>query len=545
MKWNMTNDLVRHRTVRKLVIGALHNLDFLLSLYLFVYLIDFVLNSERDADQMILKNGKLLNLIVVGTCRIFTKLLLHICDFLYTSYDMQELSAQVLHAALCERYLNYDESARKEINPAFISMGMMSDVPALVGGYFTVIQAIQEMGKLLAMLIYQFSIPPILGRPFMWESMSITFVFPICSALFFYLRNGYTSHLLDMANKKFHSLAHQVHETVRCYRLIADFKKRSLFITRIREASQLNNDSKRAASLVVLNNSYYARWLGRVAVGSYTFFGGLKVISGALTLGMYLTNISIFQDYAEVWAGMYTILLGIQDSFPALEHVMILLNMPNDLMHRKQVDLSNLRGTCVGLSNHRNTMEASQGMPLVFENIKVHYNKAGKLREVPVNLSGRMEVMQGSLVCIAGPYSEGRSTLLRIIASATLADHRTGICFIPSHLRVMYVDSEPIFFKGSLLENLCIDVNNPRDGSLARVSKILQRLQLITPHKKNVEQLLISKSNNWWEDLAVAECELLNLARALICNGDLLCISKPLRVGIESQELVQAVTKCL
>jgi len=483
-KWNFNSPLVGRRTIAKIVIGMMHNLDFMLSLFLSVYKIDFVLSVTCDLDSLLIKGDRLVNLFMVSTLRLFSRLLLHICDWVYANHDIAHPSSVNLHSALIERFLHYDESSRKEVHPAFVSMGMMSDIPKLVDGYCTIVAGIQQLGKLMAMLCYQFSIPILLRKHFRWESMTITFLFPIFSALFFYCRNGHTSHLLDRANKALHNLAQQVQETVRCYPLIADFKKRSLFITRIRESSQLNNDSKRAASLVVLNNSYYARWLGRVAVGSYTFFGGLKVISGALPLGMYLTNISIFQDYAEVWAGMYTILLGIQDSFPALEHVMILLNMPNDLMHRKQVDLSNLRGTCVGLSNHRNTMEASQGMPLVFENIKVHYNKAGKLREVPVNLSGRMEVMQGSLVCIAGPYSEGRSTLLRIIASATLADHRTGICFIPSHLRVMYVDSEPIFFKGSLLENLCIDVNNPRDGSLARVSKILQRLQLITPHKK-------------------------------------------------------------
>jgi len=454
---------------------------------------------------------------------------------------MQELSAQVLHAALCERYLNYDESARKEINPAFISMGMMSDVPALVGGYCTVIQAIQEMGKLLAMLIYQFSIPPILGRPFMWESMSITFVFPICSALFFYLRNGYTSHLLDMANKKFHSLAHQVHETVRCYRLIADFKKRSLFITRIREASQDNNNTRKEATFVVLNNNYYALWLGRLAVGFYTLFGGIKVIAGLLPIGLYLTNVGIFEDYAKVWATMYEILLAVQDCFPSLEHVMVLLNMPDDLVLRKDVISHNLHGTCAGISGHRNTMQASQSMPLTFEDIKVHAKIAGVVRTVPVNLTGRMEVSQGTLVCVSGPYSEGRSTLLRIIASTTLADPTQGCCFVPSHLRVLNIDSHPVFFKGTLLENLLIDVQNPRDGSIARVTSILQRLGVISPTKKNVERLLASKSTRWWEDLAYAELELLNLARALLSNSDLLCVHKPLRVGLESQELVHSV----
>jgi ABC-type multidrug transport system fused ATPase/permease subunit len=541
MKWNLNDDIVRVRTIRKVVFGALHNFDAMLSLYLSVYLIDFVLNPERDADELLIKDNKLLNLIIVGTCRLFTKMVLHICDYVYTSYDMTHPSSVILHTALIERYLNYDENSRKEIHSAFISMGMMSDVPSLVKGYSTVIQGVQQLGTLVALLIYQFSIPVILHRHFMWESMSITFIYPICAAVFFYCRNGHTSHLLDMANKAFHSLAQQVHETVRCYPLIAHFKKRSLFTTRIREASQGNNNTRKEASLVVLNNNYYALWLGRLSVGFYTLFGGIKVIRGDLPLGLYLTNIGIFEDYARVWSGMYDILLGVQDCFPSLEHVMVLLNMPDDLMQRREVISSNLHGTCTGISGHRNTMQASQSMPLAFEDIKINFRTNGPRRELPVNLSGRMDVNQGRLVCISGPYSEGRSTLVRIIASATLPDPSKGSCFVPSHLRVLNIDSVPLFFKGTLMENLLIDVQNPRDGSLGRVNSILQRLMVITPTKKNVERLLTSKSKYWWEDLAKAELELLNLARALLSNSDLLCVHKPLRVGVESQALVHSV----
>jgi len=131
--------------------------------------------------------------------------------------------------------------------------------------------------------------------------------------------------------------------------------------------------------------------------------------------------------------------------------------------------------------------------------------------------------------------------LLRVIASTTLPDPNKGSCFVPSHLRVLNIDSTPLFFKGTLLENLLIDVQNPRDGSIARVKSILQRLLVITPTKKNVERLLTSKSTYWWEALAHAELDLLNLARALLSNSDLLCVHKPLRVGAESQELVHGV----
>merc|ERR1719412_1009627 len=91
----------------------------------------------------------------------------------------------------------------------------------------------------------------------------------------------------------------------------------------------------------------------------------------------------------------------------------------------------------------------SASMPLVFENIVVRYTKCGMERVVPINLSGRMFLQQGTMICIAGPYGEGKSTLLRIIGGAALPDPKVGIAHVPAYLRVLNVPAEPIFFKGT------------------------------------------------------------------------------------------------
>jgi len=540
-KWNFKDPTVRQRTIRKILFGSLHNAEFTLSLFLNVYLIDFILNSMRDEEELFFSN-RLLNLIVASTLKLFTMLVLHICDWISEGKGVAGPSKVMLHGALVERYLNYDESTRKEIHPAEISMGMMSDIPVLVAGYTNIVHGVQVFGKLLAMLVYQVSAPLLFHRHLKWESMSLTFTFPVLAAVFLWWRDEITSECLDESKRMFDKLAQQVQETVRCFRIIADFKKRGEFIARLRGISDECMTKRAESDLVVLNNIYYARWIGALAVAFYTLFGGLLVQEDELPLGMFLANVSIFTAYAEVWAGIYTVLLNVQNTFPALEHVMVLLNMPIDLAHRRELEENRLQATKTALEGHQDTMVAAASMPLVFENIVVRYTKCGMERVVPINLSGRMVLQQGTMICIAGPYGEGKSTLLRIIGGAALPDPKVGRSHVPAYLRVLNVAAEPIFFKGTLMENLTIDVASASDSRLERVRDILGRLMLVTASKKNVERVLTSDAvSEWTEQFSEAERNLLNIARALISNPNILCIHKPMRVGNDSIELVSAV----
>jgi len=251
----------------------------------------------------------------------------------------------------------------------------------------------------------------------------------------------------------------------------------------------------------------------------------------------------VYRSYAGVWGVIYEQLLAVQDTFPALEHVMVLLNMPIDLPQRRQIDFTHLESTCADFQGHQqDTFRTAKRMLIVVEDIVVKYKQNDVERVIPVNLSSRLEVEQGQLVCLAGPYGEGKSTLLRVVGGAVLPFLGQGRFHVPAFLKVMNISADPIFFHGTLLENLTLGSQNEDEASLGRVRVILERLQLITANKKNIEAIINDeRSETWQDELSEAERNLLCLARALVSSPNVLCMHKPMRVGMESNELVLCV----
>merc|ERR1719401_234736 len=89
-----------------------------------------------------------------------------------------------------------------------------------------------------------------------------------------------------------------------------------------------------------------------------------------------------------------------------------------------------------------------------------------------------MLVKQGTLVALVGPKGQGKSTLLRLIGSVILPECGDGF-FTPSHLRVLHVSDEPVFFLGTLYDNLTFGVSHgDTDRSMERVLKICDRLKI-------------------------------------------------------------------
>merc|ERR1740139_188024 len=140
--------------------------------------------------------------------------------------------------------------------------------------------------------------------------------------------------------------------------------------------------------------------------------------------------------------------------------------------------------------------------------------------------SGLLELPQGKLVALVGPKGEGKSTLLKILGGVILP--KPECLFIPSHLRVLHISAEPLFFKGTLFQNLTFGVSCEADGKLERVVKICTRLGLsetileLVQQGENGEEL-----TTWNESLSYTQRCLLCLARAFIGNPELMCIHKP------------------
>eukprot|EP00930_Biecheleria_cincta_P044578 TRINITY_DN30679_c0_g1_i1.p1 TRINITY_DN30679_c0_g1~~TRINITY_DN30679_c0_g1_i1.p1 ORF type:complete len:662 (-),score=92.28 TRINITY_DN30679_c0_g1_i1:29-1741(-) len=145
-----------------------------------------------------------------------------------------------------------------------------------------------------------------------------------------------------------------------------------------------------------------------------------------------------------------------------------------------------------------------------------------------------LELEQGKLYALAGLHGQGKGTLLKIIASAFLPG--SGTCFIPPHLRTFFVPKRPLFFSGTLLENLVFGANSIEDGELGaeRVIAICRRLR-VPPH---VLALISNAEVQERAQLSTSEMMQLHLARALVANPEVLALEHPTAYFSEDQAKV-------
>jgi len=115
-----------------------------------------------------------------------------------------------------------------------------------------------------------------------------------------------------------------------------------------------------------------------------------------------------------------------------------------------------------------------------------------------------------------------------------------GMLFIPSHLRALHISADPLFYPGTLRDNLTIGVApGDEDGRPERVLEICAMLGLTD----RVASLLDTTEQNWSTKFSAAETQLLNLARALVANAEMLCIHKP--TAVFNDVLAHTVMKAL
>jgi len=274
----------------------------------------------------------------------------------------------------------------------------------------------------------------------------------------------------------------------------------------------------------------------------YTTMGGTGVIDGSVSLGMFLNNIHIFTAIGSSWGSIYSTILDIMMIFPALERMTKFMNYPLDVTHRKLLNrhrretTTNLRRKFIADPDDRLPVDR---MPIVVGNLNFTYQTQGNVKNkvVKLKLAGVLNVQQGEFVAMMGPTSQGKSTLLKILGGEILCDAESihgepggppsagGQFFVPSHLRVLRID-QPIFFRGSLLDNLNFGVA-PGEEEHRRVLNVCDRLGLA---KEVQEHFDSNDSHNWIDVFSQTQSQLASLARALITNPEILCIHKPTQV---------------
>ena len=70
----------------------------------------------------------------------------------------------------------------------------------------------------------------------------------------------------------------------------------------------------------------------------------------------------------------------------------------------------------------------------------------------PVFTGTNVDIPQGSMICVCGPRGIGKNTFLQLLGQVLVPDE--GVIFVPPHLRVLYVPSEVYFIKEDIVANI-------------------------------------------------------------------------------------------
>lgn len=525
---NFSDPLIRSGTMKMMMVGVLDSLLMMSKLLIHLYILQFVVKTGFPEDELLLVQDRLGSLYMsMGFLLAFFGLQ-HWLHYLAPTWRVAGLSRRVLQHGVLSAFLIYNEESRNLVDNGQIVMAMVYDVPNLVNnGYMNVVNLVNAAGKVLIILAFQIFVPPLMGKRPTLLGLGPALFIPCITYFFLRCRTPSQTHTLRDAENKESDLISHVTESVRTFRLISDFGKGSLELEKFLDKVGAYNKTIIDSIQLGGNNAKFVEWLTMLSISLYTIWGGMEVISGDVELGLYVTNIGVFNAAGAAATDFCHVLLEMQKVTPSLERLVRYINMATDLPKRK--DLERHRRVATSRLASETTHERGKGfvldkLPIIISELEFSYPS-----KLPRSFGGRMELPQGKVLAIAGRCGHGKSTLLRIIAGRNLPRlcSEQSLFFIPSHIQVLYVPHTPIFIHGTLYENLVHGVRQDRnDDSMDRVLNICERLQL-PPVVLNEIMGKKTLERDWSHKLSSTQCQALLLARAFIANPELLCLEKP------------------
>eukprot|EP00746_Dinoflagellata_sp_MGD_P041300 gnl/MRDRNA2_/MRDRNA2_199922_c0_seq1.p1 gnl/MRDRNA2_/MRDRNA2_199922_c0~~gnl/MRDRNA2_/MRDRNA2_199922_c0_seq1.p1 ORF type:complete len:429 (-),score=56.10 gnl/MRDRNA2_/MRDRNA2_199922_c0_seq1:8-1294(-) len=349
------------------------------------------------------------------------------------------------------------------------------------------------------------------------------------------IRQKRTKRSLKMKNTAQDNVAHCVETTASNFRLISGYMMRHAVIDEFEEVIGDFNAKDGDADLIKTNNTYLATWLSIIMVGLWFVIGGMRVINpdDPETIGMFVTTLGIFKDVGNSWSVIHGLALTVQSAFVPLARITMLMNLQTELKDRHR---QNRKKREIGAALHQevcNEINGAQATDLYTADmvsiklIDVSYVYSQSLLSLDSLQRCNAEFSQGSLVALVGPPNKGKSTMMKLIGGVLIP--HTGAVVIPLHLRVLHIALRPVFFEGTLFQNLIYglkakeaDAAKTRVLTICRLLKVPDYLHYLLNADESDEN-----TYNWNDTLSFSTRAQLNLARALINNPHVLVLHKP------------------
>jgi ABC-type multidrug transport system fused ATPase/permease subunit len=457
-----------------------------------------------------------------------------VLDYAQLSIGVGGTSRMTLQSALVRKYVNYDEASRSTLSRGDLVNAVTRDAPALSSaGYGFIFELARSLSSIAVMTFFVFASPVLFHKKgvTLVNGIGILVLFPTVLLAVLVLRKAKNLEYLEKSDDAFVSLTSRATSISDNIDLCRDYNKREEEVETFQARVKAFNKADSNKNKTLLNSGYFAPWLAILVVACFIPFRGVQVIEGA-SLGMFLANLKIIGKYGKAWGHIYSLFLKRQTAFPSMANIRRLLNLQTDLPQLMELTRGLTKETLKGIrgATLQYTDSILDLVPIKMENLTHTYTS--ELRpSVTLNINGKLDIQQGTLVSLIGPVGDGKSTVLRLMSMRTAPEHiSTGsVYFIPSHLRVLNIASRPVFFRGGLLENLTYGVMEGHpDGRVERVRTICGLVGLGKEIVNLVQEDTECTSEVQWSHVVSdIQARLLSLVRAFVANPEILCMDKP------------------
>ncbi len=275
----------------------------------------------------------------------------------------------------------------------------------------------------------------------------------------------------------------------------------------LREFGGLTRDMYRAG--------YRAAWLSALflpivqlvssfAIGAVVWFGGLEVLTGAMTIGGIQAFVSYIvfmlwpvQEMARVYAEM-------QRALASGERVFSLMDSVPEISDRPEAfDPGSILGD------------------IEFDHVDFHYDA-----DSPVLRDFSLHVPRGETIALVGPTGGGKSTIVNLLArfyEPTGGEIRiggqdyTGFSLDAIHSRLGMVLQTPHLFSGTVLDNIRYGYLEADDAGVEQAAKIAGAHDFIIEMEEGYE----TEVGEGGVLLSVGQKQLISLARAILADPEI------------------------
>mmetsp|Transcript_104400 Transcript_104400/g.171741 ORF Transcript_104400/g.171741 Transcript_104400/m.171741 type:complete len:551 (-) Transcript_104400:121-1773(-) len=456
---------------------------------------------------------------------------LYMLDYIRISFPVTGPTRKFIQAAIFRKFLNYKRHVREHLPRGDVIMGIeRHSLDLISSGYCNILLLVSALLKIVLSLL--FKLMSMKAGSYHFASFGFMFLMPFMLMIFLQFRNKKTTAAFQSRDEKLNDVASQISVTEQNCELVLDYKLQShcekLFLNKQAQFAQAN----RKANQISMNNTYFCKWCQVGVSAIWIMYGGRQVIKGDLSVGYFVANLKLFDSLGSAYMDIYKIIISMMNTFPALINITTLLNLPTEVKQRCLVRRSQRQKTknyyvdLISNSAQDETARAVVDMiPIVFDFMKPF--KFEGQDHVSLNFQGYISMHQGQLIAVVGAHRCGKATLLRLLAATVFpAEGQEAPIFAPGHLRIANVAESPLFFNGSLYENLIwgLDENHP---SAAR-QRVIHICSIVTENPAITDFLDLDvrgeKEESWQDIFSATECKLLAVARALIHNSEVCCI---------------------